>query len=450
MNETRGSWRYPFDQSLAVWWAVPLRLIVGYGFIAHGLAKVSKGPSAFAAILQALDVPAPDLLSGATILVELAGGLAVLLGAFVPLASIPMGIVLLVAMFKVHLPYGFSAIKLIAVTETGVQFGTPGYEVNLLYLACLAALALGGSGPLSIDGRRRSRSRGGVAGSRSTPMSRLIDSGLIRTRRARSSSEFRTCVIRSVVSSLTAALLLAEGGSPRVEAAVQPRFKAVAFDYLVLFDPNSIVPAVEQTFPGNGQELTQLWRTRQFEYTWLRSITDRYVDFFAVTEDALVYAANAMKLELTAERKDRLLNAYLQLTPWPDTADALRQLRVSGIRVIALANFSPKMLEANAENAGLTGFFDALVSTDANHTYKPDPRAYRLGMDRLHLGRQDILFAAFGGWDAAGAKAFGYPTVWVNRINQPAEELGVQLDHIFPDLSGLLELVLGGSPARPR
>ena len=136
----------------------------------------------------------------------------------------------------------------------------------------------------------------------------------------------------------------------------------------------------------------------------------QYADFFAVMEDALVYATNAMKLELTAERKQRLQNAYLLLAPWPDTADTLRQLRESGIRVIALANLSPKMLETTAENAGLTGLFDALVSTHTNRTYKPDPRAYRLGMERLHLAKHDILFADFGGRDAAGAKAFGYPT----------------------------------------
>ena len=234
-----------------------------------------------------------------------------------------------------------------------------------------------------------------------------------------------------------------------VDAAVRPRFKAVAFDYLVLFDANSVVGAAEQAFPGKGRELAQLWRTRQFEYTWLRSITDSYVDFFAVTEDALVYAASAMKLDLTPERKQRLLNAYLHLAPWPDTADALRRLREYDIRVIALANFSPQMLQVNAENAGLTESFDALVSTDTNRTYKPDPRAYRLGMECLHLAKQEILFAAFGGWDAAGAKAFGYPTIWVNRLNQPTEELDFHPDHISRDLRGLLEFVLRGAPANP-
>ena len=266
----------------------------------------------------------------------------------------------------------------------------------------------------------------------------------------------RTGAVRTSIAALTAVITVAAASvagqvRPRaVDATARPRFKAVAFDYLVLFDPNSLVPAVEQNFPGKGRELTQLWRTRQFEYTWLRSITDRYVDFFAVTEDALVYAAKAMKLELTSERKQRLLNAYLHLAPWPDTADTLRRLKESGIRVIALANFSPRMLQANAQNAGLTGLFDALLSTDANRTYKPDPRAYRLAMERLHLPKREILFAAFGGWDAAGAKAFGYPTVWVNRFNQPAEELGIQPDQISSDLSGLLEFVLSGAPAGAR
>jgi putative oxidoreductase len=137
---------------IAHWAPIPLRLIVGYGFMEHGVAKLARGLDAFPAILQALGVPAPHFMAWLTILVELFGGLAVLLGALVPLASIPMAAVLLVAMITVHLPYGFSSIKLLAVTAAGAQFGPPGFETNLLYLACLAALVLGGSGPLAIDG----------------------------------------------------------------------------------------------------------------------------------------------------------------------------------------------------------------------------------------------------------------------------------------------------------
>src|SRR5260370_2561613 len=117
----------------------------------HGLAKLSKGPDAFAAILAALAVPAPHLLAWVAILTEALGGLVVLLGAFVSLGSLPMAALLLVAIFTVHLPYGFSSIKLMAVTPAAAQFGPVGYECNLLYLACLAALVLGGSGPLPID-----------------------------------------------------------------------------------------------------------------------------------------------------------------------------------------------------------------------------------------------------------------------------------------------------------
>lgn len=133
------------------WWALPLRLIVGYGFMEHGYAKLARGPAAFTGILHALHLPAAPLLAWATILIELAGGLAVLAGAFVPLASGPMAIVLLVAILTVHLPNGFSSIKLLAVTPAGAHFGQPGYETDLLYLACLAALVLGGSGPFALD-----------------------------------------------------------------------------------------------------------------------------------------------------------------------------------------------------------------------------------------------------------------------------------------------------------
>jgi putative oxidoreductase len=134
-----------------------LRLIVGYGFVAHGYAKLARGPEHFAAILHALGVPAPEIMAWANIAVELLGGFAVLIGAYVTLASIPMSIVLLTAMFTVQLPYGFLSIKLLGVTSAGVQFGPVGYEVDLLYIACLAALILGGAGPLSVDRMLSSR-----------------------------------------------------------------------------------------------------------------------------------------------------------------------------------------------------------------------------------------------------------------------------------------------------
>lgn len=136
---------------IARWAPLPLRLVLGYGLLEHGLAKLGRGPEVFAAILHGLGVPAPHVMAWLTIVTEIAGGLAVLLGAFVPLAGLPLAVMLVVAGATVHLRYGFSSITLLTVTEAGPQFGPPGIEVNLLYLAGLAALALGGGGPLSID-----------------------------------------------------------------------------------------------------------------------------------------------------------------------------------------------------------------------------------------------------------------------------------------------------------
>jgi putative oxidoreductase len=157
------------------WFAIPLRLIVGYGFIEHGYAKLARGPESFVAILHALGTPAPALLAWATILVELLGGSAVLVGALVPLASIPMTMVLLAAIFTVHIPNGFSSIKLQSVDAMGARFGQPGYETDLLYVAALIALVLGGSGPLALDRLFFARMMR-AEGSRSSDVGRNVDS----------------------------------------------------------------------------------------------------------------------------------------------------------------------------------------------------------------------------------------------------------------------------------
>jgi putative oxidoreductase len=137
--------------------SLPLRLVVGYGFVAHGYAKLHKGPEAFAAILHATGVPAPHLMSWITILTELGGGIAILLGGFVSLVSVPLIVLLLTAIVTVHLPYGFSSIKLMSVANGRAQFGPPGYECDLLYIACIIALVLSGPSPFSIDRYLRRR-----------------------------------------------------------------------------------------------------------------------------------------------------------------------------------------------------------------------------------------------------------------------------------------------------
>jgi len=243
-----------------------------------------------------------------------------------------------------------------------------------------------------------------------------------------------------IALSLASAILLRGVATPAVHQD-KPRFKAVAFDYFVLFDANSIVPAVEKEFPGRGLEFTKAWRSKQFEYGFIRSVTHRHEDFFVVTGDALDYTAEALKLSMTPEVRTRLLNAYLALTPWPDTIAALQRLKAAGVKVITIANFSPRMLKANAARAGIEDLFDELLSTADNQTYKPDVNAYELGMKHLGLKKSEIAFAAFGGWDAYGAKNFGYQTYWVNRFGLPAERLGLAPDATSGDLAGFLKFV---------
>ena len=161
--------RMPATRTLAIsalpipdaWQAIPLRLIVGYGFFAHGYAKLARGPDHFAGILHAIGLPHAELLSWATVIVEIVGGLMIAFGALVPVIAVPMIVVLLVATFTVHLPNGFSSIKLLSFDAGGAHFGQPGFETDLLYMACLVSLSITGAGPLSFDRlmeRRRMRS----------------------------------------------------------------------------------------------------------------------------------------------------------------------------------------------------------------------------------------------------------------------------------------------------
>lgn len=218
--------------------------------------------------------------------------------------------------------------------------------------------------------------------------------------------------------------------------------RAVAFDAFPILDPRSVFALVEELYPERGVELSNVWRARQFEYTWLRTLSRRYSDFWQVSDDALVFAAKATRVELTSENHARLMEAYLKLRCWPEVPAALRTLKKAGIRLALLSNMTARMLEAGIRNSELNGVFDHVLSTDRVKAFKPDPRAYQMGQDAFGLKPDQILFAAFAGWDAAGAKSFGYPTFWVNRLNQPDEELGVTLDAIGGNLNDLVAFVI--------
>jgi 2-haloacid dehalogenase len=230
-------------------------------------------------------------------------------------------------------------------------------------------------------------------------------------------------------------------GNTSTDRAPKTKIKAIAFDAFPIFDPRPVFALAEELFPGNGEALSDEWRARQFEYTWLRVVVQRYADFWQVTEDALVFAANKLKLDLSAEKREKLMSGYLNLKAWPDVSPALSALRKSGLRLAFLSNLTPHMLQANIQSAGLTGIFEEVISTDQARTFKPDPRAYQLGIESLGLPRDQILFAAFAGWDAAGARLFGYPTFWVNRLKLPAEELGAVPDGSGGSLQDLVQFL---------
>ena len=221
----------------------------------------------------------------------------------------------------------------------------------------------------------------------------------------------------------------------------RPKLRAICFDLFTLFDPRSVVTVAHGLVGERAPALCDAWRSRQFEYGFLRAAAGQYQDFRAVTAQALDYAVRAQQLSLTPEQRETLVAAYSQLEPWPDTRQHLLAFQRAGLRLAPLANYSPRMLSELLAHAQLEPFFAAQISTDAARSFKPDPRAYALGLSTLKLAREEIAFAAFGGWDAAGARWFGYPTFWVNRLGVTPESLAPGPDASGPTLTELARFV---------
>jgi 2-haloacid dehalogenase len=230
-------------------------------------------------------------------------------------------------------------------------------------------------------------------------------------------------------------------GASAAEASIEK--KAIAFDGFVIFDPKSVAVLAENLFPGKGPDLMNAWGLRQFEYSWLRNSMGRYADFWTITSQALHFAARLTKLDLSQEKHDQLMNGFLEMKAYPDVRAALQTLSDAGLRLGFLSNLTEAMMEANIKSAGLQGRFELLLSTDRVQAYKPDPRAYQMGIDAFGLPKEQILFAAFRGWDAAGAKSFGYDTYWANRLNLPVEELDVLPDSVGAGMKELMRLATG-------
>ncbi len=197
--------------------------------------------------------------------------------------------------------------------------------------------------------------------------------------------------------------------------------RALVFDaYGTLLDVHSVVTHADRLFAGRGAALSELWRAKQLQYTWLRSLMGRYEDFAGVTAAALEHACAALGLPFDDAIRGRLMGAYLALDPFPDAAPALAALRPPKA---ILSNGCPAMLESAVRHAGLDRLLDAVLSVDAVKAYKPDPRVYQLAVDHFGVGRAEIGFVTSNYWDAAGAEAFGFRVFWINRAGSVPDGL---------------------------
>ncbi|MEP6834090.1 MAG: haloacid dehalogenase type II [Gemmatimonas sp.] len=224
------------------------------------------------------------------------------------------------------------------------------------------------------------------------------------------------------------------------------RISAVAFDGYAIFDASTLIAVAESVIPGKGKEFVAVWRTRQFEYQWLRTMGGRYADFGQTGADALTVAGKSLGFSLSAADRERLLTAQLTLAPWPDAVTTIRELRAAGLRVALLSNMTEAMLVEGARRAGIRDAFEFVLSTDRVRAAKPSPVAYQMAVDAFGLSRDEIAFVAFAGWDAVGAKWYGYPTVWTNRTTAPAEQLDAVPDIVCATLADAKTFLTKSAP----
>jgi len=213
--------------------------------------------------------------------------------------------------------------------------------------------------------------------------------------------------------------------------------RAWVFDaYGTIFDVHSVIAAAEQLFPGRGTALSKAWRAKQLEYTWLRSLMQRHADFEQVTRDSLAFVCADMELAASAADLAGLVTAYRSLAPYPDAIVALPVLQAR-VPLAILSNGAPAMLDALIRHNGFENTFSAVLSVEDAGVFKPDPRVYQLAVDRLKMPAVDIGFVSSNGWDAAGAKAFGFTVCWINRNNAGTEKLGVEPDVVLSALTDI-------------
>ena len=228
-------------------------------------------------------------------------------------------------------------------------------------------------------------------------------------------------------------------------AARMKRVKALAFDaYGTLFDVFSVTALCEELFPGKGSAFAQLWRVKQLQYSLMRSLMGRHRDFWGLTEDGLVFAAKNLKLDLTPEKRKRLMESYLSLAAFPDVKPGLEALRKQGVKLAILSNGEPRMLEAAAKSAGIHGLLDKIISVEEVKIFKVSPRVYNLGPERMNVSNAELGFISANSWDINGAASAGLITFWIQRsaVETP-EELGFQADRVVKAITDLAPLLRG-------
>jgi 2-haloacid dehalogenase len=226
--------------------------------------------------------------------------------------------------------------------------------------------------------------------------------------------------------------------NPRSTSSPAP-IRAVVFDaYGTLFDVHSVASLAEQLFPGKGDALSQLWRQKQLEYSWLRAMSGRYKPFWDVTRDALRFAATRLALRLAPELEGRLMNQYASLSAFPENLEALRALKAAGLPLGILSNGNREMIEVSVRSAGMTGLFEHLLSSQDVETFKTSEPIYALAPSAFRCRAREILFVSSNCWDAIGARWYGYTSFWVNRAGAPLEQLDTEPDHTGSLLTDVL------------
>ena len=216
--------------------------------------------------------------------------------------------------------------------------------------------------------------------------------------------------------------------------------RACVFDaYGTLFDVSSAARQVEDLTGDKWERFAEIWRTKQLQYTWLRSLMGRHADFWQITGEALDFAMDSLDLRDTPLR-DRLMELYLRLNAYPEVTEVLARLNARSIKCALLSNGSPMMLSSAVANAGVANFLEPVLSVEEVKVFKPHPSVYQLAVDRLCLKPEGICFVSSNGWDAFAAKTFGFQVIWCNRLNQPPERIPEAPDCEIRSLTELPEI----------